>query len=425
MKRCPGSSHRVVCAVVATALVLAPLQASLAYLTPAERQALELSYEVKNPDESYFDVAARRDLLRRTDDPLLRRIVDKLEMGLSCRRLKSQPVLDGKLTLPSFYDNPEEWSLTVEPLLAFEQTMSDLSGAWVASGDRYYADCLVDILEGWAKEDALYEFDFDLSRPQAWYAIESMIFAAALAFSTVTGQVEIEPARRKAITDWLVKTAKVHFNTPGTNPSCCNNHYYRRALYMTIVGVVADDDLLFRTGLRSVYSALDDLNEDGGLGLALRRGWRAIHYQNYSLLYLVMTMQVAHRQGYDLFSLKTKGRGFHEAVDFLMRSLASPYQIEGLPPGEQDLTFVNDAQYFSWMEIWLSHFDNPAMERFVQLYRPTENRGAGGHTTLFFKRPVGPQAIAAQTVRAVESARMKTGVAGMRYPLLETWRRSQ
>src|SRR3546814_1010207 len=83
-------------------------------------------------------------------------------------------------------------------------------------------------------------------------------------------------------------------------------------LYMTIVGVVADDDVLFETGLRSVYSALDDLNENGALQFAMRRGWRAIHYQNYSLLYLVTTMQIAYRQGYDLFRLAKDGIGFRE-----------------------------------------------------------------------------------------------------------------
>src|SRR3546814_13402711 len=105
---------------------------------------------------------------------------------------------------------------------------------------------------------------------------------------------------------------------------------------MTIVGVVADDDVLFETGLRSVYSALDDLNENGALQLAMRRGWRAIHYQNYSLLYLVTTMQIAYRQGYDLFRLQTDGIGFRDAVAFLLRSLRSPYHTAGLPPGEQD-----------------------------------------------------------------------------------------
>src|SRR3546814_19595437 len=129
-------------------------------------------------------------------------------MGQSCRSLKAPPVLDGTVTLPSFYANPEEWGEAVEPLLSFEQTMSDLAGAWVASGDRYYADCLLDILERWAKEDGLYTFDYDASRPQAWYAIDTMIFAAALTLATVTGPVEITPEKRALLKKRLEKKDK-------------------------------------------------------------------------------------------------------------------------------------------------------------------------------------------------------------------------
>ncbi|WP_340117839.1 alginate lyase family protein [Pelagibius sp. 7325] len=416
------SARLVVVATIVLAGLSGPAQA---YLTPRERQALDLPYEVRDPNESFFDVAKRMALLRETEDPMLQRIGDSLQMGLSCRSLKARPVLDGQVTLPSFYDNPEEWDLTVEPLLFFEETMSDLAGAWVASGDRYYADCLLDILESWAKKDALYEFDFDPSRPQAWYGIESMIFSAALALSTVTGQVEIDPQRRKLINDWLVRTAKKHFDTPASNPSCCNNHYYRRALYMTAVGVVADNDAMFRTGLRSVHSALDDIGEDGALQLAMRRGWRAIHYQNYSLLYLTMTMQIAYRQGYDLFSLRDHGRGFQRAVAFLLRSLQNPYAIDTLPPGDQDMSFTNDNQYFAWMEIWLTHFDNPPMERLAEVYRPMFNRGAGGYLTLYFKRPSAPQGIDARQVADLDKLHMTVAGTTGRYPLLEKWRRSQ
>lgn len=424
MNCAPAKTRRLSALLFALPLLCLPGPAA-AYLSPKERQGLDLPYEVNDPDASYFDVAARMHLLARIEDPMLRRLVDQRQMGLSCRHLKAQPVLDGVVTLPSFYDNPDEWSMTVEPLLAFEDTMSSLAGAWVATGDRYYADCLIEILEAWAEADALYEFDFDASRPQAWYGIESMIFSAALALSTVTGQVDIAPERRQRISDWLVRTAQQHFNTPGTQPSCCNNHYYRRSLYMTIVGVVADNDDLFETGLRAVYSALDDMNEDGSLKLVMRRGWRAIHYQNYSLLYLVTIMQVAYRQGYDLFNLESDGIGFQDAVHFLLRSLENPYAISTLPPGEQDLSFTNDPQYFSWMEIWLSHFDDPAMEDFVRVYRPIYNRGAGGFVTLYFKRPEGAQGVVVETLPDPDGLQTRMAASGARYPLLEKWRRSQ
>src|SRR3546814_14218043 len=37
----------------------------------------------------------------------------------------------------------------------------------------------------------------------------------------------------------------------------------------------------------AAVQALDDIGEEGALQLAMRRGWRAIHYQNYSLLYQI------------------------------------------------------------------------------------------------------------------------------------------
>src|SRR3546814_20810145 len=44
---------------LALLLVCLPWQAGQAYLLPKERQALDLPYEVNDPDASYFDVAGR------------------------------------------------------------------------------------------------------------------------------------------------------------------------------------------------------------------------------------------------------------------------------------------------------------------------------------------------------------------------------
>src|SRR3546814_15647371 len=102
-------------------------------------------------------------------------------------------------------------------------------------------------------------------------------------------------------------------------------------------------------------------------------------------------MQIAYRQGYDLFRLEKDGIGFRDAVAFLLRRLRSPYQIDGLPPGEPDLTFTNDPQAFSWMEIWLSHVQDPEIENFVRVDRPVLNRCGGGYRTRYSNRPY-PQA---------------------------------
>src|SRR3546814_18682227 len=68
-----------------------PWQAGQAYLLPKERQALDLPYEVNDPDASYFDVAGRMQLLTGTEDPMLRQLGNTLQLGQSCRSLKAQP----------------------------------------------------------------------------------------------------------------------------------------------------------------------------------------------------------------------------------------------------------------------------------------------------------------------------------------------
>jgi poly(beta-D-mannuronate) lyase len=39
------------------------------------------------------------------------------------------------------------------------------------------------------------------------------------------------------------------------------------------------------------------------------------------------------------------------------------------------------------MEIWLSRFDAPRLERFIAPHRPVYNRSAGGYVTLLFWDP--------------------------------------
>src|SRR3546814_16499559 len=91
---------------LALPVVCLPWQAGQAYLLPQERQALDLPYEVNDPDASYFDVAARMQPLEQTDDPMLRRVSKHLQMGLSCRDLPSQPLLKGAGTPPPCYNKP-------------------------------------------------------------------------------------------------------------------------------------------------------------------------------------------------------------------------------------------------------------------------------------------------------------------------------
>ncbi len=358
-------------------------------LSREERMALDLSdYQVNDTDASYFDVEARMALLRETQNPLLLQVKEEAGLGLSCRQKLNFEPITTRGGIPGFYPNPDEWELATEPLFAFEDSVSDLAGAFVATGDTFYADCLVQYLHGWAEAKALTTFRYDSLEPQAWFASESMLFAAAMAYSIVRPYVEGFEEEKAEVERWLHGLALQHSAIPGEpEESCCNNHFYRRALYASMVGVLVEDDDLFRFGVSAIYSALHDMTESGALPLEVGRGRRATHYQNYALNYLITNMQVIHRQGYDIFDLEYQGSTIHEAVDFLFVILDDPAALGDYAPLEQFMGFLRDPQYFTWMDIYLSHYEHEPMADFVTRVRPTYNRSAGGFVTLYFMDP--------------------------------------
>ncbi len=358
-------------------------------MTIEEREALDLSsYTVKDPDASYFDVNARMARLESVNNPLLMQQISTLATGPSCRQKLAIPPLADQIRIPGFYPSPQEWRVASRPLFQFEESVANLAGAYVASGDTYYAECLVRFLDHWAAQDALMDFYYVSSHPQAWFGTESMIFAAAMAYSIVRPEVEGMQDERARIDDWLSRLAYQHAAIPGQpGNSCCNNHFYRRALYASMIGVLTDDDELFRFGVSAIYSALSDLTPQGALPLEMKRGRRASHYQNYALLYLIPNMQIIARQGYDIFDLEVNGNSIHDAVDFALDIFEDPAALGDLAPREQYTGFFKDDQYFTWMEIYQARFSDPDIAEFLKPMRPTFNRSAGGYATLYFMDP--------------------------------------
>ncbi|MFG6157240.1 alginate lyase family protein [Halomonas sp. 1390] len=383
---------------------LASTSGAAEILTIEEREALDLSaYRVTDPDAGYFDVAARMETLASTDNAILLQELDTLSQGPSCQQMMAFEPITTQLRVPGYYPNPQEWELASEPLFQFEDNVSRLAGAFIASGDDYYADCLVRFLDHWAEQDALTDFFYDSKEPQAWFATESMIFAAAMAYANVRPFVEGLEEERQNVERWLNGLAHQHAGIPGgKGNSCCNNHFYRRALYASMVGVLTEDDELFRFGVSAIHAALHDMTERGAFPLEVSRGRRATHYQNYGLLYLITNMQVISRQGYDIFDLEIEGHTIHDAVDFLFTILDDPAALGDLAPREQYTGFLKDPQYFTWMEIYLKRFNAPRVENFVRQMRPLYNRSAGGYMTLYFMDP------AAQTHVVLDEEKQET-----------------
>ncbi|MDW5378195.1 alginate lyase family protein [Halomonas sp. HP20-15] len=379
--------------LVMVTLLLVGWAVSVQAMSIKERQQLDLSeYKVTRPNASYFDVQSRMKLLQQTENSLLLTQVQRLSTGPSCQQLLQIPPLDTKIRIPGFYPSPQAWREISGPLFKFEKAVANLAGAYVTSGDDYYAECMVRFLDKWAQHDALSKFYYDSAAPQAWFSTESMIFTAAEAYSVVRPAVDGMTEQKQRIDDWLKRLAYAHKAIPGQpNNSCCNNHFYRRALYASMVGVLTEDDELFRFGVSAIYSALNDMTDEGAFPLEMKRGRRATHYQNYALLYLIPNMQIIAQQGYDIYNLEVNGHTIHDAVNFVTDIMIDPEQLGELAPHEQYKGFLKDDQYLAWMEIYLSHFDAPRLTQFLDTMRPIANRGAGGYVTLYFMDPEAQQ----------------------------------
>ncbi|RCV91907.1 alginate lyase family protein [Billgrantia montanilacus] len=381
---------RLILALLITGAWASASPAGANTLAREERQTLDLSqYRVNDSDAGYFDVSARMELLSETDNTiLLQRIDQLLSEAPSCRQLLNYKPITTRGRIPGYYPNPEEWELTTEPLFLFEDSVSLLAGAFTASGDSYYAECLVSFLAHWADAQALTTFRYDPNDPQAWFASESMLFAAAMAYSTVRPFIEGMDEEREEVESWLQGLAMQHSAIPGQpEESCCNNHFYRRALYASMIGVLTENDDLFRFGVSAIYSALHDMTEEGALPHEVSRGRRATHYQNYALLYLVTNMEVIARQGYDIFDLEIEGSTIHKAIDYFFTILDDPAALGDYAPLEQYTGFTKDPQYFTWLEIYLTRYEHSQAASLVKRVRPLYNRSAGGYMTLYFMPP--------------------------------------
>jgi poly(beta-D-mannuronate) lyase len=340
---------------------------------------------VADRDAGLFDAHERARLLQATSDRTLR---DAVEAALAapCEFAWDGSAVTYVGRIPRFYHDREAWREATRDLHAVEKTVGSLAAVVLASGERAQADRLVDLLATLAEQDALTRFHYTADEPQAWYALEATLFALGLSYAVVRPFTRDRAAETARIEAWLARASRTHL---AVDRQLWNNHYYRRALHAAAIGVVAGDDELFRFGVSAVHNALAELEPDGTFPQEVARGARALHYQNYALLYLVPIMQLAARQGYPLWDLAPAGRTIHDAVQVTLDLLADPRLVRRHARREQDLSFMGQAQYFAWMEIFNAQFRDARIETFVRPYRPVWSRSSIGAATLYFYEPAG------------------------------------
>ncbi|MEO6924432.1 MAG: alginate lyase family protein [Bryocella sp.] len=338
--------------------------------------------KVKDAKASYLDVPARQTFVEHTTSPLVLKAKASL---LSCVKLADIPAPQGHFTVPSHYlngsygpTNPLE-AKAVKPYYAFETRITSGINQYVATGNEAEAACALAQMDEWARGKALLDFDTKESS-QAWFQVEWTLSSLGATESVLVNDPHLDPAQQKRVIAWLdvVAHRMLSFEKPGDG----NNHRYWRALAATSVGVVANDNGLFRHGIDVFHDAVAQEDANGAFPLEMKRHERAIHYQFFALQPLVILAEFGERQGVPLYAYSSHGRTLRDAVVFLGKAVDDPSIVKQYNPVAQKLDYGGSD--YSPFQFYAARFGVEGLGKAMPagLRHSTTASRIGGNTTV-------------------------------------------
>jgi poly(beta-D-mannuronate) lyase len=343
--------------------------------------------KVSNPSASVLDVPARRAFLKSTPDPRIREAVAHL--GSCTGTAFVSPPL-GEMQIPHHYmqgssgpTNPAEAEAT-RHYAEFERRITAGMNRWVASDNQAEAQCALSQLDAWAQAGALTRYDAK-TYSQSWFQAEWTLASAGITASVLRQDPELDGAQQERVANWLNRAAHqlISYEKPG---ELGNNHHYWRALAATSIGVLSNDNELFRFGVETFKQAVGQEDSTGALPLEMARHENAIHYQAFALQPLIMIAEFAQRQNVDLYAVTDHGRSIRNAVVFLGLAIADPTLVK---------QYTNDPQKTSFrsgdvaeLEFYFARFGAAGIPSSLTdlLSQPANDTRIGGDTTVLAAR---------------------------------------
>jgi poly(beta-D-mannuronate) lyase len=335
---------------------------------------------VKDPNASFLDVAARRAQLAGDLPPRIRTALPPRE-GCAANAAPTPPT--GAMEIPRRYLapppgrgplNPEQ-AKRAAPYWQLEDFVADASTRYAVHGEPSTARCLLAALDAWARAETLLNYD-PKAWSQSWYTVEWTATSIALAVSIIRAEPALDQASLQRVTAWLDRVARKQLSHTAIMGGSQNNHAYWRGLMATATGIVAADDELFRQGLSLYASGIEHIAEDGSFPLEMQRGELALHYQNFAIMPLMATAELARRQGIDLHRYSANGRTLETAVRLMLSALEDPAVIRKHQAMAQDEVATED---LAWMEWAALRWRDPRLTK--HLTQPMFHRRLGGGLT--------------------------------------------
>lgn len=357
--------------------------------TPLILAALALSVvplcaqKIADPSASVLDVQARQSFLKSTTD---KRIQGAMAHLGSCVSTEMVAAPTGAMQIPRHYmhgsngpTNPAEREAT-RTYGAFEKRITAGMNQWVATGNEAEARCALEQMDAWASAKALTNYD-PKAYSQSWYQAEWTLASTGVTDSVLKQDKALDAAQQARVAEWLRKAAHqlISYEKPD---ALGNNHHYWRALAATSIGVLSNDDKLFRFGVEVFRQAVGQEDRSGAFPLEMARHENAIHYQAFALQPLIMIAEFGERQHVDMYDVTEHGRTIRDAVVFLGQAMADPTVVKRYTDDAQKTNFSPGD--IAELEFYLARFgrENVPSSVTTLLERPASATRVGGNTTV-------------------------------------------
>ena len=240
------------------------------------------------------------------------------------------------------------------------------------------------VILDWAKADAAQRKGPSDHEAKHWndtLTINLYIASPMMAgYSFAKQRITVPDEEDKIIKDWFKKIVKKNQHlmyelklykqrTQAAGvPRSAHNHALSSAISHMQLGILLNDNKLFKKAFRNYENAIRYQRKDGSMPIETRRGGRAIFYQGRAMTALTTIAIIAENQGYNIWDYEYKGKNFHNIVKFFIdftenNEIVFKYAKEMKAPGpakdykRQDVNSTSSSQW-GWLYAYASRYPN-------------------------------------------------------------------
>ena len=240
------------------------------------------------------------------------------------------------------------------------------------------------VILDWAKADAAQRIGAANHEAKHWndtLTVNLWIASPMMAgYSFAKQRITIPQEEDKIIKEWFKNIVKKNQHLmyelnkykQGTQaagvPRSAHNHALSSAISHMQLGILLNDNKLFRKAFKNYEYAIKFQRKDGSMPIETRRGGRAMFYQGRAMTALTTIAIIAENQGYNIWDYDHKGKNFHNIVKFFIdftenNEIVFKYAKEMKAPGpakdykRQDLD-GSSSSHWGWLSAYATRFPN-------------------------------------------------------------------